>query len=61
MDSSTANIHPPLNSGVRRAIQILVTARKSPTTERTRAANALTTPLRNNDLDLDARKAAGKT
>lgn len=53
--------HPRLSSGVRRAIQILVTARNSLTTDRTRTVNALTALLRNNDLGLDARKALSKT
>lgn len=52
---------PRLNSGVRRAIQILVTARNSLTTDHTRSVNALTALLRNDDLGLDARKALGKT
>lgn len=47
---------PRLNEGVRAALQVLVTARDSMTTERTRAVNALTALLRVNDLGLDARK-----
>lgn len=47
---------PRLNEGVRAALRILVTARESMTTERTRAVNALTALLRVNDLGLDARK-----
>ena len=46
---------PRLNEGVRAALRILVTARESMTTERTRAVNALTALLRVNDLGLDAR------
>ena len=47
---------PRLNEGVRAALRILITARESMTTERTRAVNALTALLRANDLGLDARK-----
>jgi len=47
---------PRLNEGVRAALRILVTARESMTTERTRGVNALTALLRVNDLGLDARK-----
>lgn len=47
---------PRLNEGVRAALRVLVTARDSMTTERTRAVNALTALLRVNDLGLDARK-----
>jgi len=47
---------PRLNDGVRAALRVLVTARDSMTTERTRAVNALTALLRVNDLGLDARK-----
>jgi transposase len=47
---------PRLNEGVRAALGVLVTARASMTTERTRAVNALTALLRVNDLGLDARK-----
>lgn len=47
---------PRLNDGVRAALRVLVTARESMTTERTRAVNALTALLRVNDLGLDARK-----
>lgn len=51
---------PRLSDGVRQAIRILVTARDSMTTARTRAVNALTALLRSNDLGLDARKALSK-
>lgn len=47
---------PRLDEGVRAALRILVTARESMTTERTRGVNALTALLRVNDLGLDARK-----
>ncbi|WP_461172108.1 IS110 family transposase [Arthrobacter sp. Z1-9] len=47
---------PRLNEGVRAALRILVCARESMTTDRTRAVNALTALLRVNDLGLDARK-----
>jgi transposase len=47
---------PRLNEGVRAALRILVCARESMTTDRTRATNALTALLRVNDLGLDARK-----
>lgn len=47
---------PRLNEGVRAALQVLVTARDSMTTERTRAVNALTALVRVNGLGLDARK-----
>lgn len=47
---------PRLNDGVRAALRVLVTARESMTTERTRAVNALTALLRISDLGLDARK-----
>jgi transposase len=47
---------PRLNDGVRAALRVLVTARESMTTERTRAVNALTALLRVNGLGLDARK-----
>ncbi|WP_120521702.1 IS110 family transposase [Arthrobacter celericrescens] len=47
---------PRLNDGVRAALRVLVTARESMTTERTRAVNALTALARVNDLGLDARK-----
>ncbi|WP_248758872.1 IS110 family transposase [Pseudarthrobacter sp. SSS035] len=47
---------PRLNEGVRAALRILVTARESMTTDRTRGVNALTALLRVNDLGLDARK-----
>jgi transposase len=48
---------PRLNEGVRAALRILVCARQSMTTDRTRAVNALTALLRVNDLGLDARKS----
>lgn len=48
---------PRLNEGVRAALRILVCARESMTTDRTRAVNALTALLRVNDLGLDARKS----
>ena len=47
---------PRLNEGIRAALRVLVTARESMTTERTRAVNALTALARVNDLGLDARK-----
>ena len=47
---------PRLNDGVRAALRVLVTARDSMTTERTRAVNALTALLRVNGLGLDVRK-----
>jgi transposase len=47
---------PRLNEGVRAALRILICARESMTTDRTRATNALTALLRVNDLGLDARK-----
>ncbi|MDR7085157.1 transposase [Arthrobacter ginsengisoli] len=47
---------PRLNEGVRAALRILVTARESMTSERTRGVNALTALLRVNGLGLDARK-----
>src|SRR5699024_5766933 len=52
---------PRLNNGVRQAIRILVTARDSMTTDRTRSTNALTALVRSNDLGMDARKALSKT
>lgn len=48
---------PRLNEGVRAALRVLVSARHSMTTDRTRAVNALTALLRINDLGLDARKS----
>lgn len=48
---------PRLNEGVRAALRVLVCARESMTTDRTRAVNALTALLRVNDLGLDARKS----
>lgn len=47
---------PRLNEGVRAALQVLVCARESMTTDRTRAVNALTALLRVHDLGLNARK-----
>jgi transposase len=47
---------PRLNDGIRAALRVLVGARESMTTERTRAVNALTALARVNDLGLDARK-----
>jgi transposase len=47
---------PRLNDGIRAALRVLVTARESMTTDRTRSVNALTALLRLNDLGLDARK-----
>jgi transposase len=48
---------PRLNEGVRAALRVLVTARYSMTTDRTRTVNALTALLRINDLGFDARKS----
>lgn len=48
---------PRLNDGVRAALRVLVSARHSMTTDRTRAVNGLTALLRINDLGLDARKS----
>jgi transposase len=48
---------PRLNEGVRAALRVLVSARQSMTTDRTRAVNALTALLRTNDLGLDARSS----
>lgn len=48
---------PRLNEGVRAALRVLVCARESMTTDRTRSVNALTALLRVNDLGLDARKS----
>lgn len=47
---------PRLHDGVRQALRILVTARESMATDRTRAVNALTALLRSNALGLDTRK-----
>jgi transposase len=47
---------PRLNEGVRAALRVLVSARQSMTTDRTRTVNALTALLRVNDLGADARK-----
>ncbi|MCZ9883544.1 IS110 family RNA-guided transposase [Arthrobacter sp. B2a2-09] len=52
---------PRLNDGVRAALRVLVTARESMTTDRTRSVNALTALLRVNDLGLDARKPLAGT
>lgn len=52
---------PRLNEGVRAALRILVCARESMTTDRTRTVNALTALLRVNDLGLDARKSLTAT
>lgn len=46
---------PRLDSGVRAALQVLLTARDAMTGERTRAVNALTALLRVHDLGVDAR------
>jgi transposase len=46
---------PRLNEGVRAALRVLVCARQSMTTDRTRTVNALTALFRTNDLGLDAR------
>lgn len=48
---------PRLNDGVRAALRVLVTARDSMTTERTRYINALIALVRVTDLGVDARKA----
>lgn len=48
---------PRLNDGVRAALRVLVCARQSMTTDRTRTVNALTALLRTNDLGLDARSS----
>ena len=48
---------PRLNEGVRAALRVLVSARHSMTTDRTRTVNALTALLRINDLGLDARSS----
>ncbi|WP_115789405.1 IS110 family transposase [Arthrobacter silvisoli] len=48
---------PRLNEGIRAALRILVTARESMTTDRTRAVNALTALLRVTELGLDARRS----
>ncbi|PRZ44279.1 transposase [Antricoccus suffuscus] len=47
---------PRADSGVRAALQILLTAREAMTGERTRAVNALTALLRVHDLGIDARR-----
>jgi transposase len=48
---------PRLNEGVHAALRVLVCARHSTTTDRTRAVNALTALLRTHDLGLDARSS----
>lgn len=48
---------PRLDEGIRASLRVLVTARRSMTTERTRAVNALTALVRVNELGLDARKS----
>jgi transposase len=48
---------PRLNEGVRAALRVLVSARHSMTTDRTRTVNALTALLRINDLGFDARES----
>lgn len=48
---------PRLSEGVRGALRVLVSARESMTSERTRAVNALTALVRVNELGLDGRKA----
>ena len=48
---------PRLSEGVRAALRVLVSARESMTSERTRAVNALTALVRVNKLGLDGRKA----
>lgn len=47
---------PQLSDGVRAALRILLSARESMTTERTKYINTLTALLRVNDLGIDARK-----
>ena len=48
---------PRANDGIPQALRILVTARDTMSTERTRSVNALTALLRTHVLGLDARKA----
>lgn len=48
---------PRLNEGARAALRVLVAARQSMTTDRTRSVNALTALLRSFDLGMDARKS----
>lgn len=52
---------PRTGDGIRQGVRILVTARDSMTTDRTRAVNALTALVRSNDLGLDARKSLTDT
>jgi transposase len=52
---------PRLNEGVRAALRILVAARQSMATDRTRSVNALTALLRSRDLGMDARKSVVAT
>ena len=52
---------PRLNDGIRAALRVLVRARDSMTTDRTRAVNALTALLRVNDLGVDARRPLSGT
>lgn len=47
---------PRLGDGVRAALRVLVSARDSMATERTKSINALTALLRVNDLGIDARR-----
>lgn len=47
--------HPRLDQGIRASLRVLVAARHSVTTERTRAVNALTAIVRVHELGLDAR------
>jgi transposase len=48
---------PGRNEGVRAALRVLVCARQSVTTDRSRSVNALTALLRMNAIGLDARKS----
>ncbi|MGC2939525.1 IS110 family transposase [Brevibacterium sp. FAM 24638] len=48
---------PRQGDGVRQALRVLLAARNSMSTERTREINALTALVRTNDLGLDARKS----
>lgn len=60
--ASTLAIHvyklrrPRLGEGIRQAVRILLTARESMTSDRTRSVNSLTALLRSHDLGLDARR-----
>jgi len=47
---------PRADDGIRDALQTLLTARETMTSERTRAVNALTAILRTTDLGIDARR-----